>query len=88
MVARIRFSSRGEKTVVFGEGQRFQPELADHSLPPDMYVRRLVAVEAVEVEPMRTRDILNSRHSRRYFDAHLLPYNKSGPQSTGSIVYF
>jgi hypothetical protein len=42
--------SSGE-TMVLSENNRFQPELADHSLPLDVHVRRLVAIETIEVKP-------------------------------------
>src|SRR3989304_934251 len=71
----VKLTSR--EPVILGQDQWLHPELADHSLPSDVNMRRFVAVEAVKVEPMRPWNVLNSRHSRRCFDAYLLRYNKS-----------
>jgi hypothetical protein len=53
----------GRKPLVEAEHDRFQPELSDHMLTPNMHMLRLVAVEAVEKEPVRTGHITDRRHA-------------------------
>src|SRR6266496_1460535 len=48
----VELSSR--ETVILGQSDRLNPELADHPFSLDVNVRRLVAVKAVEVKPVRT----------------------------------
>jgi hypothetical protein len=38
----------------------------NHLLPSDVDMRRLVAIEAVKEEPVRTRNLLHSRHIRAF----------------------
>jgi hypothetical protein len=52
----------GRKSLVETEHDRLQPELADHSLTPNVHMLRLVAVETIEEEPIRPRNIANRRH--------------------------
>jgi hypothetical protein len=42
--------------------ERPQPELAEARFPPDMDVRPFVAIEAVEEEPVGSRDTGDGRH--------------------------
>jgi hypothetical protein len=52
---------RREPTTA-GELHRLKPEFAGCVVPFDVDVWRLVAVEAEEEEPVRTREVLDSRH--------------------------
>ena len=56
----IQLSRR--KTVVFRERNRTKPELTEQPVPLDMDMLRLVAIEAVEEQPVRTRDVPDSWH--------------------------
>ena len=56
----IQFSRR--KTFVFRERNRTKPELTEQPVPLDMDMLRLVAIEAVEEQPVRTRDVPDSWH--------------------------
>src|SRR6266536_1430964 len=49
--------------VTARQGDWLEPELAHHALTADVHVLRLTAVEAIEIEPVRTRDVPDSRHS-------------------------
>jgi len=40
-----------------------KPKLAGHSLPADVYVRRFIAIGAVEIEAVRTPNALNGGHA-------------------------
>jgi len=54
----------GAEAMVAGKLKRLEPELAGLVLPFHMNVRRLVAVEAREEEPIRPRNTSDSRHSK------------------------
>ena len=41
----------------------FKSELTGHSFPANMNVRRFIAIEAIEIDAVRSRDVLDSRHS-------------------------
>jgi len=56
----VQFS--GREAFVETEHDRLQPELADHSLTSNMHVLRLIAVEAVEKQPVWARNISNRWH--------------------------
>src|SRR5688572_18196432 len=51
------------ESVIQGQRDRLEPELAHHPLAADVHVPRLPAVEAVEKEPIRARDSGNARHA-------------------------
>src|SRR2546426_12073733 len=53
----------GAEAVTSGQLDRFEPELAGTALSLHVYVRRFIAVEAREEEPIRPRDALDSWHS-------------------------
>jgi hypothetical protein len=53
------------KTLILSERNGLNPELADHTFPANVHVRRFVAVEAVEVEPVRTGDAFDSGRTLR-----------------------
>jgi len=53
----------GGKTVIGCQLDRLKPELTRPVFPTYMNVNRLIAVEAIEEEPVWSRDILDSRHS-------------------------
>ena len=57
----------GIETVVPGERDRPQPELAGHPFSLDMHVGRLVAVEALEEESLPPRQRLYRRHNLSAF---------------------
>jgi len=57
----IQFS--GVEAVATGQFDRFEPELARAVLSLDVHVRRLIAVEAGEEDPVRPRNALDSWHS-------------------------
>ena len=52
----------GGESMVRTQFERFQPELADHPLSPDMHVLWLTSVEAEEEYPIRSRDVLDAWH--------------------------
>jgi hypothetical protein len=52
----------GGEAVVRGKDQRLQPEFAQPVFSLNVHVPRFVAVEAVEEEPVRTRDVLDGGH--------------------------
>jgi hypothetical protein len=56
----VQFGRR--KSIVEAQYDRLQPEFAYQMLTTNVYVLRLVAVEAVEKEPVRPRYITNRRH--------------------------
>jgi hypothetical protein len=49
--------------MVAAQGQRLEPELTEHALSLHMDVLGLVAVEAIEEEPVLTRDTLDRRQA-------------------------
>ena len=51
--------------MILGERNRLNPKLTDHPFPSDVDVRRFVAVEAAEVEPVRTGNAFDARHTQR-----------------------
>jgi hypothetical protein len=53
----------GVEAVATGQLDRFEPELARAVLSLDVHVRRLIAVEAGEENPVRPRNALDSWHS-------------------------
>src|SRR2546426_392528 len=54
----------GAEAVTSGQLDRFEPELAGTALPLHVYVRRFIAVEAREEEPIRPRDALDQARTR------------------------
>jgi hypothetical protein len=53
----------GREAVVCRQFDRVKPEFASSLFTPDVYVHRLITIEAVEEEPVRSRDVFDSRHS-------------------------
>src|SRR3990172_12159039 len=53
----------GVEAVATGQLDRFEPELARTVLSLDVHVRRLIAVEAGEEDPVRPRNALDPWHS-------------------------
>jgi hypothetical protein len=58
----------GREAVVCRQFDRVKPEFASSLFAsslfaPDVYVHRLITIEAVEEEPVRSRDVFDSRHS-------------------------
>src|SRR5947207_9323811 len=53
----------GAETMTSRQFDRFEPEFAGATPPLHMDVRRLIAVEAREEEPVRSRDVLDPWHS-------------------------
>ena len=51
--------------MILGQRNTLDPELTDHPFTSDVDVRRFVAVEAVRVEPVRTRNAFDSGHTGR-----------------------
>ena len=49
--------------MILGERNRLNPELTDHLFPSEVDMRRFVAVEAVKVELVRTRNAFDSGHT-------------------------
>jgi hypothetical protein len=56
----------GAEAVAASQFDRFEPELAGAVLSLDVHVRRLIAVEAGEEDPVRPRDALDSWHSEMF----------------------
>jgi hypothetical protein len=54
------------EAVAASQLDRFEPKLAGAVLSLDVHVRRLVAVEAGEENPVRPRDALDSWHSEMF----------------------
>src|SRR5256885_1251709 len=54
----------GAEAVTSGQLDRFEPELAGTALSLHVYVRRFIAVEAREEEPIRPRDALDQARTR------------------------
>jgi hypothetical protein len=52
----------GSETVIPGQPKRIEPEFAGAILALHMNVRRLIAVEAREEEPIRPENTLDSWH--------------------------
>jgi len=50
------------ESVIAGQSDRFQPELADHVLSPHVDVLWFITVETIEKETIGTRNVRNSRH--------------------------
>jgi len=62
----IQFFRR--KAAVSTQCDRFEPKLAGHSSPLDMYVHGFIAVKAIEKEAIRTRNYFDRWHCiNRYF---------------------
>src|SRR2546430_17053946 len=53
----------GGKTVIGCQLDRLKPEVTRPAFPKYMNVNRLIAVEAIEEEPVEARDTLDSPHS-------------------------
>ena len=51
--------------MILGERNRLNPKLTDHPFPSDVDVRRFVAVEAAKVEPVKTGNAFDARHTQR-----------------------
>src|SRR5262245_48873766 len=56
----IQFLRR--EALVLCQANRFEPELTRFPLAPNVNVPRFIAIEAVEEEPIRTRNAVNRRH--------------------------
>ena len=52
----------GSEAAILAQCKRLQPELAHALLPLDMYVLGLIAIEAVEEDPIGSRDVFDCRH--------------------------
>src|SRR5438094_8755944 len=59
---RIDVQLSGAEAVATSQLDRLEPELAGAVLSLDVHVRRLIAVEAGEEEPIGPRDALDSWH--------------------------
>lgn len=53
----------GSKAVICCKLKGVKPEFARPVFPSNVHMNRLVTVKAVKEEPVRSRDVLNSRHS-------------------------
>jgi hypothetical protein len=76
------------EAMILGQCDRLDPKLTDHTLSSDVDVRGLVAVKAVKVKPVRTRDTFDCGHTQRCFH----PYRSSKTASkvsffTGLVLY-
>ena len=49
--------------MIVGEFNRIEPEFAGHSFPANVNMWRFIAIEAVEIEAVWSRDVLDSRHT-------------------------
>jgi hypothetical protein len=64
IIRRISLSSRGAEAAIPGQIDRSEPELRLASVAPYVRVHRLRTVEAVEEQPIRTRNAGNPWHDR------------------------
>src|SRR3989304_1862083 len=78
----IQFS--GVEAVATGQFDRFEPELARAVLSLDVHVRRLIAVEAGEEDPVRPRDALDSWHSDIFAPLRAHPSNSTRQTPPGA----
>jgi hypothetical protein len=54
------------EAVIVRKLDRIKPELTHHSFAANMKVPRFMAIIAVEIEPIRTRDAWNSGHAESH----------------------
>ena len=55
----------GSKAAAAAQRERLKPEFAHVLLALDVYVFGLIAVEAVEVNPIGSQDVFDCRHQAR-----------------------
>jgi hypothetical protein len=70
--------------MISSQDQRLEPEFAGHALPFHMNMNRLVAIEAIEIEPILSGNIFDRRHGRPWLQQQLNCHGTTTPMPAQS----